>query len=418
MKPRGVGAGAPKALSLVELRRLAVRALAEVLFGGKTVDDAILFVATKNSGRTLAPFDRSWLMEITSGVLRFRGRIDYMIDTYALKKKPTGAVRRYLQTAVYQLLTSDTIEPALVVSETVNAVKESEGEPPSKFVNAILRKVADSRDQWREWKVTAKTDPSEIMAWASLPEWLYKNLVKDQGLQWTLEFAEASLARPTTWYRKLGEGGAEGETIELADGYQGDEPRGYVQDVSNQLLVEAVVRILNQQFPTVKQPRILDLCSAPGGKTMGLAAAGYRVIATDHDENRLQKVIENKNRLGFGAAIEIKDYKEITLLADKYDVIWLDVPCSSTGILRRHPEIRWNRDGEKIKVWAETQGKLIEWAKAHLLPDGILIYSTCSVMKIENREAIDGMTPIKIFQRAPQDSPRGDGIYAWIGKLG
>lgn len=408
---------APKGLSLVELRRLAVRTLAEVLQGNKTLDDAILFVTTKNSGRTLAVFDRSWLLEITSGVLRYRGRVDFIIDTYALKKKPSGPLRRYLQTAVYQLLTSDSIEPALVVSETVQAIRENEGEPPSKFANAILRKIADNRKQWREWKVSESTPAPELLAWTSLPEWLYKNLVKEYGLQWTLEFASACLERPTTWYRKLGEGGAEHETIELKDGYQGNEPRGYVQDVSNQMLVEEVVRLLRKQFPSVHLPTILDLCAAPGGKTLGLAASGYHVVATDHDDSRLQKVVENKNRLGFSAHIEIKPYSEITMLTDKYDVIWIDAPCSSTGILRRHPEVRWNREAEQIKKWVEIQGKLIEWAKAHLNDNGVIIYSTCSVLKSENRDAIPGMKPLKVFERAPQDSPHGDGIYAWMGTL-
>lgn len=407
---------APKGLSLVELRRLAVRALAEVLAGNKTLDDAILFVTTKNSGRTLAVFDRSWLLEITSGVLRYRGRLDFIIDTYALKKKPSGPLRRYLQTAVYQLLTSDSIEPALVVSETVQAVRENEGEPPSKFANAILRKIAEQRQQWREWKVDEKRPVPELLAWSSLPEWLYKNLVKEQGLQWTLDFARACLERPKTWYRKIMESG-DHETTELTEGYQGNEPKGYVQDISNQLLVEEVVKLLKRQFPSVHLPKILDLCAAPGGKSLGLAAAGYHVVATDHDESRLQKVVENKNRLNFGAQISIRPYSEIAMLADKYDVIWIDAPCSSTGILRRHPEVRWNREAEQIKNWVDVQNKLIEWAKMHLNENGVLIYSTCSVLKTENRESIPGMKPLKVFERAPQDTPRGDGIYAWMGTL-
>jgi 16S rRNA (cytosine967-C5)-methyltransferase len=407
---------APRGLSLIELRRLAVRALAEVISGGKTIDDAILFVSTKNSGRTLAVFDRSWIMEITSGVLRYRGRIDFIIDTYALKKKPSGPLRRYLQTAVYQLLTSDSIEPALVVSETVHAIRENEGEPPSKFANAILRKIAEQRSHWRSWKVSESTPEAERIAWSSLPGWLYKNLVKQKGLEWTHAFAQACLERPRTWYRKLPaapETGA-GETIELTEGYQGDEPRGYVQDIANQELVDDVVKLLGQRFSSAQQPKILDLCAAPGGKSMGLAAAGFPVIATDYDENRLQKVIENRNRLGF-KHIETKAYNEITMLADRYDVIWIDAPCSSTGILRRHPEVRWNREAEQIKKWVETQGKLVEWAREHLKDQGILIYSTCSVLSVENRANIEGFEPLQVFERAPQDFPHGDGIYAWIG---
>src|SRR5262249_37603134 len=162
-------------------------------------------------------------------------------DTYSLKKKPTGALRRFLQTGVFQLLAQDVKAP-LVVSETVQAIRVTEGEAPSKFANAILRKVADSREEWKAWKITEKSPFDEQVAWCSLPEWLFKKLRKERGSEWLFRFSLASLDRPRIWYK------TESETFVLENGYQGNEPKGYVQDISNQKLVEEVAAFLKERF--------------------------------------------------------------------------------------------------------------------------------------------------------------------------
>ena len=401
--------------SLVRLRTLAVKTLAQVLNSSQSLDQSLMEEMTRNQSKTLPEFDRAWLYEITSGVLRFKGRIDYIIDTYALKKKPTGPLRRYLMTAVFQLL-EQTVAPALVVSETVDAIRANEGDFPAKFANAILRKIADSREDWRAWKVSAETEKAEIIAWSSLPEWLFKKLEKDKGLEWTLAFAESVLTRPKTWYRNLEKNEAE----VLENGYQGNEPRGYVQDISNQELVKTVVNLLRSRIEKRElksNPVILDLCSAPGGKSLGLASNGFKVIATDIDASRLQKVIENKTRLQFDQEIEVLPFKEILESKNSYDVIWVDAPCMSTGIVRRHPEIKWNRTERDLSGLVSKQRELIAWAKAHLAKGGILIYSTCSVLKTENEHPLGELQVIGSFERYPQQEPEGDAMVARFLKL-
>jgi 16S rRNA (cytosine967-C5)-methyltransferase len=398
--------------NLVQLRKIAVKTLAQVANSHQSLDQSFFEEITRNSDRTLPEFERAWIYELCSGVIRFRGRIDYIIDTYSLKKKPTGPLRRYLQTAVYQLLEQET-PSALIVSETVQAIGDSEGEAPSKFANAILRKVADSRTDWKNWKITAETPHAEQLAWSSLPDWLFFGLRKTRGLEWTLAFAKACLERPKTWYRKLDSE----EPMLLEGGYQGDEPTGYVQDISNQLLLQEVVKYLKTTGKEPSEMKILDLCSAPGGKSLGLAAAGFNVVATDIDADRMQKVMENRSRLGFQKQIVIQPYKEIQKTPIQYDFIWIDAPCSSTGIIRRHPEVKWNRSEKEIEKLYTTQNELVAWASKHLAENGAILYSTCSVMPKENDPQLpEGFSCLQAWEWFPQVAPFGDAILAKLLK--
>ena len=398
--------------SLIQLRSLAAKTLAQVYNSNQSLEQSLFEEITRGSERTYADFDRAWVYEICSGVLRYRGRLDHIIDTYSLKKKPSGALRRYLQIAVYQLLVQD-VAPALVVSESVAAIREHDGEIPAKFSNAVLRKISDSVTEWKSWQVTEKSPFEEQVAWCSLPEWLFKKLRKDHGTEWTFAFAKTGLERPKTWYRELAK--TAGYTLE--NGYQGNEPEGYVQDISNQLLVEEVLKEIQVRFKS-RQPKILDLCSAPGGKTLGLAAAGFQVTATDQDETRLQKVIENRSRLKMQDRIKIVPFSQIWVSdAQTWDVIWIDAPCSSTGIIRRHPEIKWNRTWHDVERLILLQEELIKWGSTHLSKNGMLIYSTCSMLKAENEFApniTEGLSVVKKIEYSPQNEPLGDGIIATL----
>ena len=406
MAPANPGQARPK--SLVELRALASRILAAVASSKDTLEECMNRVLFSESGKTFADFDRAWLYETSSGTLRWRGRCDFIIDTYALKKKPAGEIRRFLEVAVYQLLAQDA-PSALVVSETVEAIRKHDGEAPSKFANALLRKVADSREQWRSWRVTEESPFAEQVAGCSLPEWLFKKLRKERGSDWIFAFSESVLDRPQTWYRTAG-----AEPLLLNEGYQGNEPPGFVQDISNQRLVEEVVEHLKKSGSI---PRILDLCSAPGGKALGLAFDGYSVIATDIDEARLDRVRENVARLGLQEKIEIRDYESVQAAKDKYDLIWIDAPCSSTGIIRRHPEIKWNRTWHDVERMALTQESLLLWAREHLASEGVVVYSTCSLLSIENEPEIEGLQSGRGFEWLPQNAPNGDGIRARLYSL-
>ena len=219
-------------------------------------------------------------------------------------------------------------------------------------------------------------------------------------------FSKSVLERPEVWYR------TRTETLLLAEGYRGNEPPGFVQDISNQKLVDEVVGYLKEHS---KNPlKILDLCSAPGGKSLGLAFAGYDVIATDIDSERLDRVRENVARLELAGKVEVVEYSKVFDSKEKFDLIWVDAPCSSTGIVRRHPEIKWNRTFHDVERMMLAQGALVDWAHHHLNEQGCLLYSTCSLLDLENPDHWPGFESLKRWTWSPQSEPRGDGIRAGL----
>ncbi len=388
----------------VPLRQVAAKVLAHTLHGNFSLEDSIDQEFSKHKQGSDVWNNRAWIFEVTSQALRFFGRIDWILNIHCTKKPPTGNVRRLLDIAIAQLISQDTAS-ALVVSETVQAISEKEGQGPAKFANAVLRKVAEERDQWKTWEFPEKESAETKAAWASMPVWLWKLLLAERGVDWLKNFALTAMERPLVWYRTI-----EGETMQLANGVEGTEPPGFVQDLGNQKLLQWAIPQLDATKP------ILDLCSAPGGKSVALALAKFQVVATDISANRLLKVEENRNRLGLQESIGLRAWADVFDSTQKWKTIWLDAPCSSTGIIRRHPEIKWNRESDDIQKQAEGQRKILEWAKAHLMPGGQIVYSLCSVLRLEKDayKKVEGLVPVATWE---SDSVEMDGVFATILKV-
>jgi 16S rRNA (cytosine967-C5)-methyltransferase len=136
-----------------------------------------------------------------------------------------------------------------------------------------------------------------------------------------------------------------------------------------------------------KGERVLDLCAAPGGKTMQLAAAGADVTAVDISEGRMARVDENLVRTGLKAQIIICD--AMAFIQDGFDAILLDAPCSATGTLRRHPDLPLAKDGSEFGALIEMQGALLDHALTLLKPGGRLVFCTCSLLPDEGEVQID-----------------------------
>jgi 16S rRNA (cytosine967-C5)-methyltransferase len=132
---------------------------------------------------------------------------------------------------------------------------------------------------------------------------------------------------------------------------------------------------------------VLDLCAAPGGKTAQLAAAGAKVTALDRSQDRLQRLKQNLDRLGLIAECDTAD-ATIWNAAGDFDVVLLDAPCSSTGTLRRHPDVAWLKDPRDIQKLAAAQDRLIDAALRLMRPGGTLLYCVCSLQPEEGRERI------------------------------
>jgi 16S rRNA (cytosine967-C5)-methyltransferase len=138
--------------------------------------------------------------------------------------------------------------------------------------------------------------------------------------------------------------------------------------------------------------QILDLCAAPGGKTTHIleVAPNANVMAVDVDEKRLSRVYDNLKRLGMKATVKQGDgrYPQQWCGEQQFDRILLDAPCSATGVIRRHPDIKWLRRDRDIAELAQLQAEILNATWAHLKPGGTLVYATCSILPEENQQQI------------------------------
>lgn len=404
-------------------RELAVRVLTRVLSDHEPLDEALAAITAEHQ-----PADRAWLQEVCSGTLRWKGRLDLAIDSVALKKKPSGWLRKMLLIGAYQLIGQERTSPAAAVSETVDAIRKKEGEAPAKFANALLRKISEHAKSWRELELAAGAPLAEAAAWASLPDWLWKALVEDHGLEWATRYARAGLERPELWVRArdakagsaLGESAQPGPvpgSFRLREGGRVSEREGFqeggffVQDISSQALVHGITEAARERLGAGPL-RALDLCAAPGGKSVGLLWSGWEVSAADRDERRLALLRSTVERVGQG--IRILKKEQLPAL-EAQDLVWVDAPCSGTGILRRHPDVRWLRREKELAGLHEVQQQLIREAWEKVRPGGLLAYSVCSVLKDEGPRAIEAAKlsgqSLKTWFLVPQEEPCGDGFW-------
>ena len=178
-----------------------------------------------------------------------------------------------------------------------------------------------------------------------------------------------------------------------------------VQDLAAQ---RAAALLLGPGLPA--GARVLDACSAPGGKTAHLLElAELDLLALDTDAGRLQRVDETLRRLGLSARTQAADARQVGAWWDgrPFDAILLDAPCSASGIVRRHPDIRWLRRPEDIGALARIQAELLDALWPTLAPGGRLVYATCSVFKAEGAAQIDAFLQRQGLDRTAlgQDSP-------------
>ncbi|WP_370268167.1 RsmB/NOP family class I SAM-dependent RNA methyltransferase [Nioella sp.] len=325
----------------------------------------------------LAPEDAARAQRLVLTVLRHLGRLDALLRPH-LARRPTLAVQNLLRLGTAELLV-DGSEPHGVVASCVEIAKRSpRTSRASGMVNAILRKVdAEDRGPW------AALPPQP------LPVWLRKPLHKAYGVD-AVAAIEAAHERPAP----LDLTPKPGVTVEGGDrlptgsfrfqqaqvtaipGYEAGE--WWVQDAAAAL----PARLLGD----IAGARVLDLCAAPGGKTMQLAAAGADVTALDLSEPRLARVAQNLDRTGLRATLVAADVLDYT--AEPFDAILLDAPCSATGTIRRHPDLPFVKSAAEVESLTRLQMRMIDHALGLLKPGGQLVYCTCSLLPNEGENQV------------------------------
>ncbi len=370
-----------------DARTIALDLLQDVLRRGRPLDEAL---AANTDLPGLEARDRAFARLLTATVLRRLGQIDAAIDE-RLERPLTAkraAVRDILRLGVAQIALLG-LAPHAAVNTSVELVGRGGQAGMKGLVNAVLRRIAevgpippDDPEHlnvpawlWRDWEDSYGPETAAAIATANLAEAPLDITLKSRGeAELWAERLEAEIL-PTGTLRRMA-GGDVTALPGFADG------AWWVQDAAAAL----PVRLLGD----VSGLRVADLCAAPGGKTAQLAAAGAQVTAVDISSRRLQRLSENLERLGLAAETVAVDVAKWTPDAP-FDAVLLDAPCSSTGTLRRHPDIAWNKTPEDVARLTAVQDRLLAAALALVKQGGLLVYATCSLQPREGAERIDAL---------------------------
>ncbi|MBI3437613.1 MAG: methyltransferase domain-containing protein, partial [Proteobacteria bacterium] len=322
--------------------------------------------------------DRAFARAMATTVLRRLGGLDAIIAQFLERPLPETAAhgRAMLRVGAAQLLLMDT-PPHAAVGETVEAasmLRKSAGF--AKLINAVLRKVA--RDGVT---LLAAQSPG-----TDLPAWLYTRWRATYG-----EATAAAIARALQheapldvsvrgdardWPQSLGGALTPTGSIRLAEGGGIDALPGFAE--GEWWVQDAAAALPARLLGDVQGKAVLDLCAAPGGKTLQLAAAGARMTAVDRSAERLERLRENLARTRLEATVVTRDALSLKI-KEPFDAVLLDAPCSSTGTLRRHPDVAWLRRPSDIQSLADLQRRLLAHAATMVKPGGILVYAVCSL---------------------------------------
>ncbi|MCP1641208.1 16S rRNA (cytosine967-C5)-methyltransferase [Pseudomonas citronellolis] len=381
-------------------RLAAARALAAVLAGRASLGSSL-----PPQLELVAPRDRGLTQELAFGAARWQPRLAALAARLLQKPFKAGDrdVEALLLVGLYQLLYTR-IPPHAAIGETVGCADKLKKSWAKGLLNAVLRRAQ------REGEVPLADVDRDPAARLAHPRWLQKALKQAWPEQFEAVCAANNAHPPMTLRVNRRQGSRDDYLAELQaagieatpcaysrDGIQLAQPcdvrelpgfaegRVSVQDEAAQLAADLLELAPGQ--------RVLDACCAPGGKTCHLLEAEpglAGVLGVDLEESRLVRVRENLQRLRLDATLVAADGRDTVAWWDgkPFQRILLDAPCSATGVIRRHPDIKLTRAAEDIPALAQLQGELLDALWPTLEVGGILLYATCSVMPQENRESI------------------------------
>ena len=348
--------------------------------------------------------------ELIYGIIENKYYLNYIIDKLSKikSKKMSTYVKISLWLGIYQILFLDSIKDHAAVNESVNLIKKYD-KKSSGFVNAILRNVLRQKDSIMEIK--DKEIKDELSIKYSYNPWIVEKWIKDFGQEFTEDLLDANAEKPNLYIRtntlkisrdeligKLAKEGIkctkvngidEAIMVQNLKNIEGNElfKLGYftIQDISSML----VGKIANPE----KDSKVLDICSAPGGKTTHVATIMEntgQVIARDVFDHKLKLIKSTVNRLGLtNVSIENRDALKLDDNSiDKFDYVLADVPCSGLGIIRRKPEIKF-KEGSELSGLPDIQSKILNNASKYVKENGTLIYSTCTIHDEENINVVE-----------------------------
>ena len=394
-------------------RRIAADILDGVLHKHRTLDDQLDGAAAHPGLKTLSDRDRALMRRLVATILRRLGTLGHVLSRLLDRGIPTDAPRAQsaLLIGAAQILWMDVPDHAAVDLSVRLAQSDRRAAKYAGLVNAVLRRCAREGQPLID---EVKSQTLDVPPWL-LARWIahygetvardiaialghdpsFDITVKSDAAQWAHRLHGELLATGTVRTQLQG-------SVTTLPGFA--EGEWWVQDAAAAL----PARLLGD----VSGKTIADLCAAPGGKTAQLAQAGARVVAVDRSPGRMARLRDNLTRLQLEAETVVADAAEWSDGPDGgFDGILLDAPCTSTGTIRRHPDVAWLRQEAEFAPLTALQRRLLRKAVTLLRPGGTLVYCTCSLEAEEGEEAITELLASEpAVRRAPIDPSEVAGL--------
>ena len=390
---------------MANARELALQTLTDILIDGAYSNHALSEQIEKNE---LTVQDKNFMTELVYGTLQHEQLLNFYVTPF-FNGKVKAWVRILIQMTLYQMLFLDSVPEHAAISEAVKIAKKRGGQFNGKLVNAILREMTRTPLPSLD---TIKDEAERLAVETSHPLWLIKLWSKQFGWEKTIQMARANNERVNVTIRVNGVRGtreelkqkleSEGIICEYGNLSQDalvilkgnviktkafEQGWFYVQDESSML----VARALKPKHHS----KVLDTCSAPGGKTTHVAELMRQtgtVYAHDVYEHKIKLIEDNVKRLGLTNVVAT--LQDATTLneryeSDSFDAVLVDAPCSGLGILRRHPEVKITKQPSDLDEIMMIQKKILNTVAPLVKVGGTLVYSTCTVNRKENDKMVE-----------------------------
>lgn len=364
--------------------------------------------------RHLTPLDRAFLTELTYGVLRWRGRLDWAIQNFS--KLPYEKIEFYiinvLRLGLYQILFLSRTPVSAAVNESVELAKKNRGRGGGGFVNAILRSVL--RQEKKIPFPDFDADPAlHIAVVQSHPLWLVRRWVEEVGVEQTLQICTNNNQIPPLTLRtntlkitredlinKLKEQGLNpSPTLYSEEGIRLEQspPTSEIPLLREGLYIiqDEASQIVTLILDPKPGEKVLDACAAPGGKTTHIAQRmGNRgeIFSIDLRQEKMVRIEESCHRLGI-KIVKMKNGDATRILplpgGSEFDRVLADAPCSGFGTIQKNPDLKWKKGEEDIRRLSGLQSSILNNLSSYVKKGGVLVYSTCTVFREENEEVVE-----------------------------